>query len=216
MPTIDAYLFDLDGTLIDSVHLILESYRHTLERHHRTAPPDEFWLKGIGKPLREQLREVTPDPDEIEAMVDTYRDYNLAHHDSLVRPFPGIHTVISGLKAAGAGLGIVTSKARKGLERGLFICGLDDLFEVRVAADDVSRHKPHPEPVQRALELLEVTADRAVFIGDSPHDMAAGRAAGVFTAAVLWGPFSQSDLEPHQPDYWLNKPSDIEDLHRHQ
>jgi phosphoglycolate phosphatase-like HAD superfamily hydrolase len=46
--------------------------------------------------------------------------------------------------------------------------------------------------------------------------MAAGRAAGVFTAAVLWGPFSQSDLEPNQPDYWLNKPSDIEDLHRHQ
>ncbi len=210
MSAIHTYLFDLDGTLIDSIHLILESYRHTLRTHRGSSPPDTFWLKGLGKPLREQLGEITQDPDEIDAMVETYRDFNLRHHDSLVRPFPGIRAVVSDLKKRyGARLGIVTSKASKGLERGLFIGGLDDLFEVRVAADNVSNHKPAPEPVLRALELLDVTAEGAVFVGDSPHDMAAGSAAGVLTAAVLWGPFGRSDLEPHRPDFWLDHPSDI-------
>jgi len=213
MPRIHTYLFDLDGTLIDSIHLILESYRHTLRKHRGKAPPDEFWLKGIGKPLRAQLREVTQDSAEIEAMVNTYREFNFLHHDALVRPFPGIRSALSGLKSAGGtNLGIVTSKASKGVERGLFIVGLDDLFDVRVAADDVSNHKPDPEPVLRALELLGADPRGAVFIGDSPHDMAAGRGAGVLTAAVLWGPFTRSDLEPHEPDYWLEDPSEIERL----
>jgi pyrophosphatase PpaX len=213
MPHIHTYLFDLDGTLIDSIHLILESYRHTLCRHRGTAPPDEFWLRGIGKPLRTQLQEVTQDSTEIEAMVETYRDFNFLHHDDLVRPFPGMRAAVSGLKsAAGTNLGIVTSKTSKGVERGLFIAGLDDLFDVRVAADDVSNHKPDPEPVLRALELLSADTRGAVFIGDSPHDMAAGRAAGVLTAAVLWGPFTRSDLEPQAPDYWLEGPSAIQRL----
>jgi pyrophosphatase PpaX len=212
MPKIHTYLFDLDGTLIDSIRLILESYRHTLIQHRHEAPPDRFWLQGLGKPLREQLREVTQDPAEIEAMVETYREFNFLHHDSLVRPFPGIRAAVSVLKLAGANLGIVTSKTSKGLERGLFIGGLDDLFATRVSADDVSNHKPDPEPVLRALELLGVPTQGAVFIGDSPHDVAAGRAAGVLTAAVLWGPFTRAELQSAEPDYWLNDPWDITGL----
>ena len=81
------FLFDLDGTLIDSIDLILRSYRHTLKTHRGFEPPDEIWMEGLGTPLWVQFRHWTDDPAELQAMVATYRDYNLAHHDAMVRPY---------------------------------------------------------------------------------------------------------------------------------
>ena len=209
MPKLDTYLFDLDGTLIDSLELILNSYRHTLTVHRGVAPADEIWISGIGTPLRTQLAPHAEDAEEIERMVDTFREYNFAHHDALIRPFPGIPDAVRALKTNGNVLGIVTSKARKGTLKGLHACGLEGLFGAIVTADDVDKHKPNPEPVLLALELLNAAADRTVFIGDSRFDLAAGRDAGVRTAAALWGPFERCDLEPYNPDYWLGTPEDI-------
>ena len=87
-----------------------------------------------------------------------------------------------------------------------------DLFAVLVAADDVSKHKPDPAPVFKAVDLLQVRLDRTLFVGDSPHDMAAGRAAGVTTAAALWGPFERAQLAPHSPDHWLSRPHEVTSL----
>ncbi|UCG85699.1 MAG: HAD-IA family hydrolase [Gemmatimonadota bacterium] len=212
MARFDAFLFDLDGTLIDSIDLIFASYRHTLSQHHGSAPPDEVWLAGLGTPLRQQLRPFARNQDEVEAMVATYRDFNFAHHDAMVRPFPGTRAAVEQLKARGLGLAVVTSKARNGLQRGLNVCGLDDLFEVVVAADDVTLHKPDPAPVLHALDFLGVEAGRSVFVGDSPHDMEAGRRAGTRTAAALWGPFSREQLADHSPDFWLTRTAEVVDL----
>lgn len=205
-------LFDLDGTLIDSVELILRSYRHTLQHHRGTVPPDEVWLEGLGTPLWEQFRLFTDDPQEIEAMVATYREHNLQHHDALVRVFPGVPEAVDALKARGVRLGVVTSKLRTGTLRGLERCGLDGQFEVLVCADDVTRPKPHPEPVERAVELLGATPATTLFVGDSPHDLAAGRAAGVYTGAVLWGPFPRDWLARHEPDFWFTDPTELTNL----
>jgi len=210
MPTpLSTFLFDLDGTLIDSVDLILSSYRHTMLTHRGHAPADEFWLPGLGTPLRSQFRVLTNDEAEIEAMVRTYRDYNLANHDARVREYPGVPDAIANLSERGARLGIVTSKLRAGALRGLALCRYDGLFEIIVGSDDVARHKPDPEPVFKALELLGADATSTVFVGDSPHDMAAGKAAGVMTAAVLWGPFPRAALEPLSPNFWLTSATDL-------
>lgn len=200
-------LFDLDGTLIDSIELILSSYRHTLTVHRGSTPADDVWLAGLGTPLLAQFRAFTDDDAEIAAMVATYRAHNLANHDAMVRPYPGVAPAVHALHATGARLGIVTSKTREGATRGLRHCGFDGLFDVVVGADDVERHKPDPEPIQRALSLLGEPAGGAVFVGDSPHDLAAGRAAGVATAAVAWGPFPRSTLEAMRPDHWIEEPS---------
>lgn len=205
-------LFDLDGTLINSIGLILASYRHTMLKHRGEAPSDDFWLAGLGTPLRAQFRALTDDENEIEAMVRTYRDHNLANHDAMVSEYPGVRDAVVRLSERGARMGIVTSKLRTGALRGLELCGYDGLFEVVIGADDVTRHKPDPEPVLKALDALAVDPDTAVFIGDSPHDMAAGRAAGVMTAAVLWGPFGRAALEPYEPDYWLARPTELDVL----
>jgi len=202
------YLFDLDGTLLDSVELILASYRHTALAHRGEAPDDAVWLAGLGTPLRTQLRHLSDDPAEIEAMADTYREHNLANHDRMVRPYDGVVEAVRELALRGT-LGLVTSKLRHGALRGLRVARLEDVFTVVIGADDVDRHKPDPAPVLAAVERLGADPTTTVFVGDSPHDMAAGRAAGVRTAAVLWGPFSREALEPHHPDHWLYTPGEL-------
>jgi pyrophosphatase PpaX len=196
MARFDAVLFDLDGTLLDSVALILASYRHTLA-HHAIAPimSDAAILEGLGTPLEAQLARWVDDPDRIAAMIETYRTHNMAIHDSMVRPYPGVCALVRELEANDIALAVVTSKRSDGTRRGLRAIGLEDVFDVLVCADHVERHKPHPEPVHRAIAELGVRRERTVFVGDSTHDVIAGRAAGVHTAAVLWGPFARAALE---------------------
>lgn len=209
---LSTFLFDLDGTLIDSIELILRSYRHTIKTHRGYEPPDDVWMKGLGTPLWVQFQEWSEDPAEIQTMVATYREYNLAHHDELVRPYDGVVDAVRRIAAAGGTLGLVTSKMRGGALRGLKLAGIEDAFTVIVGSDEVTHPKPHPEPVLKALGLLNAPAAGAVFIGDSRHDLECGRAAGVETAAVLWGPFARVELEDLAPDHWLARPADLDRL----
>ena len=154
---LSTFLFDLDGTLIDSIDLILRSYRHTMQVHRSAdpLPPDDVWMKGLGTPLWVQFRDWTEDEAEIAAMVATYRAYNLTHHDALVRPYDGVVTEVLKLQTHGMRLGLVTSKLKDGAMKGLRLAGLDQAFEIVIGAGDVTHPKPHPEPVLRALELLD-------------------------------------------------------------
>ena len=211
MPT-TAVLFDLDGTLIDSIELIRQSFRHTMLTHRGQPPEESAWLSGLGTPLRTQFRAFTTDPDEIEAMMATYRAHNNANHDAMIKEYPGARDAVLALKARGIKLGIVTSKLTKGAHRGLARAGFDGLFNVVVGADDVTVHKPEAAPVLFALNHLGVSPAEAVMVGDSPHDITAGHRAGTRTAAALWGPFSRAVLEPTNPDRWLLQPSEMATL----
>ena len=202
-----AVLFDLDGTLIDSVRLILDSYHHTLSAHGLPPRTDEEWLRGVGTPLRVQFAEWQHDPATLEAMIATYREYNLKHHDSMVTVYPGVVDALRAIRQAGVATGLVTSKNRQGALRGLALVKLEAMMDVLVCADEVTNPKPHPEPVEKALALLQADPATTVYVGDSIHDMRSGRAAGVKTAAVLWGPFGRAHLEDASPDYWLAEPS---------
>lgn len=209
-PTI---LFDFDGTLADSIELILESYRQTMKIHRPGQSfGDDLWLEGLGTPLRVQFRSFTQDPLEIQRMIATYREWNLANHDRMVTPYPGALETVQALKQAGAKLGIVSSKNRGGIDRGIAHCGFGGLFESFVCADTMELCKPDPAPVRHAIEELGGRADQALFVGDSPHDIAAGRDAGTVTAACLWGPFERTRLERERPDHWLTSFADLERL----
>jgi pyrophosphatase PpaX len=209
MPRFRAVLFDLDGTLIDSIRLILDSYHHTMAIFDLPARSDDHWLRGIGTPLRVQLRDFAADDAAMEAMIAAYRAYNLTHHDAQVRPYPGVVDAVRALRGEGVRLGLVTSKNRHGALRGLRAAGLDDAMDALVCADDVANPKPHREPVDRALSLLGEGPEATLFVGDSVHDMHAGRAAAVPTGAALWGPFGRSDLEDGEPSHWLASPADV-------
>jgi pyrophosphatase PpaX len=209
MAAIQTVLFDLDGTLIDSIRLILDSYHHTLAAHGLPPRTDDDWLRGVGTPLRVQFAEWHDDLSKLEAMIATYREYNLAHHDRMVTVYPGIVAAVEGIRTAGRQTGLVTSKNRQGALRGLALVRLEAMMDVLVCADEVTNPKPHPEPVEKAVALLGADPRTTVYVGDSIHDMVSGRAAGVRTAAALWGPFGRAHLEDAAPDYWLATPADL-------
>jgi pyrophosphatase PpaX len=187
-------LFDLDGTLIDSIELIMSSMRHAFAGYEGRAPTDDEWRALIGRPLIDSFREFVPAEPEIERLVGRYREYQMQHHDRLVRPYDGVVAAIRGYADAGHPMALVTSKADWLAERALVHVGLDDAIPVVVGCDSCTRHKPHPEPVERALALLRSTPRDAIFVGDSPHDIEAGRAAGVFTVGVTWGAFTPDEM----------------------
>lgn len=209
MAEIRAVLYDFDGTLADSTDLIMRCYRHTMRTHLGEVPPDDDWLSGFGMTLESQIARFARDAAEAGAMLDTYRGYQNTIHDELLRPFPDAAETVAELERRGYRLAIVTSKHRRSALRGMELCGIVSHFDVIVTPEDVAEPKPHPEPVLFALRELGVAPGEALFVGDSPHDIAAGRAAGTRTAAALWGPFARDVLEKARPDALLRAQRDV-------
>ena len=149
-------------------------------------------------------------------MAETYAQYQSSIHDEHVAAFPGALALMGALRAVGTRVGVVTSKRSGMAQRTLSTCGLHGSYDVLVGSDDVERAKPHPEPVLLALSQLELSdrADQTLFVGDSPFDIRSGRAAGVKTAAALWGPFAPEVLRAEEPDYFVENLDQILDLTR--
>jgi pyrophosphatase PpaX len=204
-----AVLFDLDGTLIDSIELILCSMRHAFRACGAPAPEDAEWLEGVGIPLPTMFRRYAGSDAALAALIAAYREHQLAHHDRLVRCYDAVADTVSLLRAGGHPLAVVTSKSNALARRGLEHVGLAAFFDTIVGADSCTRHKPHPEPVLTALDRLARPPGEAVFVGDSVHDIAAGNAAGVVTIAALWGPFTRQQLGPAGPRLFLDRISEL-------
>jgi len=200
-PTI---LFDLDGTLIDSIELILNSARYAFEKLERTAPSDTEWLAGVGIPLFTMFGRYARDKDDCAALIAAYREYQLANHDRLTRCYQNVAHTVTALKARGHEIGIVTSKSEALALRALALFGLARHMDTIVGCDASTRHKPDPEPVRIALNRLGCSPNEAIFVGDSVHDIIAGNAAGVATVAATWGAFKRPDLESASPSLFLD------------
>jgi pyrophosphatase PpaX len=200
-------LFDLDGTLADSVPLILRCYRHTLAAHGGREPDEAGWLASLGRPLRVQFGALARSEAELDALVETYVQFQRRVHDEMVRPFPGVPDVLDALAEGGVRLGIVTSKRREMTGRTLRVCGIASRFQAIITPDDVDQPKPDAAPVLAAVRQLgDPAPGRVLMVGDAPVDILAGRAAGVRTAAALWGPIPRAALEEAGPDFFVEEP----------
>jgi len=207
-----AVLFDLDGTLIDSIELILNSAQHAFRDRQGHVPSDAEWLTGVGIPLATMFKRYATDDADVDALIAKYREYQLAHHDRLVRSYESVVETVDAIRAARHPLGIVTSKTGWLAQRGLDTVGLGAHFDVIVGCDTCALHKPDPGPVLFALDKLGYAPDQAVFVGDSIYDIQAGNAAGVTTVAALWGPFTRADLAASAPAHFLERISDLPPL----
>jgi pyrophosphatase PpaX len=207
-----AVLFDLDGTLIDSIELILNSAQHAFRGREGHNPSNAEWLKGVGTPLDAMFRRYARDDAEVAALIAKYREYQLANHDRLVKSYDQVIETVDFIRAAGHPVAVVTSKTGWLARRGLDHVGLGPHFDVIVGCDICERHKPDPQPVHIALEKLRYKPADAAFVGDSVHDIEAGNAAGVITVAALWGPFTREDLAASRPTYFLERMADLPKL----
>jgi pyrophosphatase PpaX len=203
-----AVLFDLDGTLVDTIPFILASVRHAF-LGYGSCPTDVEWLAGIGTPLREQLAAFAREPGDVDRLFERYRRFWRAEHDARTRAFPGAVELVAGLARAGHPIGIVTAKLEEGALRTLRHVGLLPYLGAVVGADGAARAKPHPDPVEVALHRLGRPPGRAVLVGDSVHDVISARAAGVHAIAALWGAADRAALEAARPDAWAESLSEI-------
>jgi pyrophosphatase PpaX len=142
-------------------------------------------------------------------MIDTYRAFNHAQHDALVKEYETVYETIQTLHEKGFKLGVVTTKIRSTAFMGLNRTKLDSFFHCVVGLDDVKNAKPHPEPILKALELLKSTPEEALMVGDNYHDILAGKQAGTKTAGVAWTIKGREHLEQYEPDFMLEKMSDL-------
>ena len=207
LPT--AVLFDFDGTLVDTTELIYQSLRHATREILGREIPRETLMANVGQPLPRQMELLVDDgPGEdaaelAERLLESYQIHNEALHDDLIRQFPEVEASLARLRSAGIKLAVVTSKRRPSVDLALkTFPTLGRVTDRFVTMEDTTEHKSHPAPLLKALELLgDVPPKEAAYVGDSPHDVAAARAAGTTSVAVSWGAFSEDALRATEPDH---------------
>ena len=204
----DPILFDLDGTVVDTVVLIRESHRHAVRTVLGRELSDEHLVANVGKPLLEQMHAFSP--EHADELYRVYREWNHAHTAELIASYDGINGLLDALTGDGRQLGLVTSKSRDAVDLAFRSLDVGRYFDIVVTADDSERHKPDPEPLRLALERLGRTVDGACYIGDSPFDIQAGQRAGMVTVAVTWGFFGNEDLAAVRPDITCDTVADLD------
>jgi pyrophosphatase PpaX len=202
-------LFDLDGTLVDSIELIVAAAMNAFASRPGPAPSEAEIRNTIGRPLPTTFGPWLVDDNDLPFLIAKYREYQLEHHDRLTNAYDGIVDAVAGLDAAGCPMGIVTSKVGFMAERALEHTGLARYMRCIIASDSTARHKPEPEPVLMALERLGSSPGDAMYVGDSPYDMQAARAAGVHALGVAWGAFSAQKLFEAGAEEVLSRPSEL-------
>jgi HAD superfamily hydrolase (TIGR01509 family) len=195
---IRAVIFDLDGTLMDSTDAIVDSWFYTFDLLGIPRPDRQRIIDTIGYPLRKQIPMFTS--HDVDECIRIYRGHYTEHSAPKTTLLPGATEMLAAFAARGLRMGFATSKKREAAE--MLLDHLDALhyMEARIGPLEVTRHKPDPEPVEKAMAVLGVTPEETVFVGDMHFDILAGQAAGVITLAVTTGYQARPELEALNPD----------------
>lgn len=191
-----AVLFDLDGTLSDSLDFIRHNYLEVFTEMGLPWGNDDV-MRWIGRGLKDIARHFAGNGEE--KFIELYQQCFNRDHDKYTRLYPGTLEMLEGIRARRLKTGLVTSKGRPGTIRTVELTGLDRYLDVIITAHDVEKHKPLPDPVLKALEVLNVQPANALFVGDSHFDMESGRSAGTGIIGVPWGMAPVEELLKYDP-----------------
>ena len=211
MKSYQSYLFDLDGTLLDTIGLIIACYRHLFEHIQEkyevvVSVSEETLRSNVGIPLRQTLEIYLEGTGvDIEEVIDEYRQYQLKIWKDYVKVFDGVIDTLKSLKSAKRNVAVVTSRYLKLTKLYSEHLGLAEFIDVYVTPDTVTESKPHPESAFKAAQLLNSKPAECLFVGDSIHDIRCAQAAGMDSALVLWGAASADEVEKINPSYVISR-----------
>lgn len=213
MATIDAIIFDADGTLLDTREFIFQALERTLGAHGHAVPSRDVFTSHMGAHLVEMYAALAPDGD-VAKLVEHHRELHREELLYLVAAYEGLHELLQHIRGQGMKLGVCTNRGA-GARDLLRQIGIYDDFATIVTADDVKNHKPDPEGLLQALENIGVGADRSVMVGDTPADIGAGKNAGVaFTIGITHGFTTEDMLRAAGADYIAHHLNEIPDILR--
>ena len=207
IPRFPVYLFDVDGTLLDSAPDITAAISQALGRTRQTAVPVDFLRTYIGRHLIDLFEHLLPEftRAEHDQLVVEYRAIYLARGHKNTRLYPGIVEMIAALPGRKS---TATTKGTPTTGSILEQFGLRPYFD-HVQGTDGFPSKPEPDVILKAVEALGARPADCLMVGDSGPDMAAGRRAGVKTCAVRWGYGNQTEMARFTPDYWIDRPGEL-------
>lgn len=208
---IECVLFDLDGTIVDTNELIINSFLHALKHNDLAALSREQIIPHMGTTLQQQMR-VFSGLEDVSGLEKSYRAYNYEHHDSLIRSFPHVNETMEELRRRGIKMGIVTTKIRPTTLKALEMFDLLQYMDTIVTVNDVTNPKPHPEPVLTAVHNLRADPNKTLMVGDSVVDIQSAKAAGVCSVAVSWSLKGEETLRKYEPDHIIHDMMDLYDI----
>lgn len=206
-PTI---LFDLDGTLADTIPLIIASYQHAFREILGEEVSDARARAWIGRPLLEALLEESPERGHDLDRV--YREWNLANTERLILAYDGVPEMLLALDGAGRRSAVVTSKRRTTAQLALRHVGIEPLISVAAALEDTTVHKPNPAPLLHGALVLGADPASSVYVGDATVNILAAQAAGMSSVAVTWGAGLRDELVAVGPDHVCDSVAELQAL----
>ncbi len=194
-------LFDLDGTLLDTKEVIYKNLRTTFKHYYPNKEySDNDLLEFFGPTLHQSFSNIEKDPKKLEEMIKYYQGVSHKNKDLKINPFPHVKETLTKLKEEGYLLGVVSSKVKVMIEEGLKQNNLLEYFDIVVGSDNVNNHKPHPEPIDYALQSLKIDPGFSYYVGDHPNDVISAREAGVSFIGVSYSNH-YFELLKEQPNY---------------
>lgn len=212
MKNIDLIIFDLDGTLIDSLDDLACATNHMLRSMGRTEASREQVRGYVGQGARRLVERAMPDatPEELEEGLARFLVYNEEHIVDRTRLYPGAEETLAALRDAGTILTVVSNKNVALCSKVLKTLGADGYFACIIGADSLAERKPSPEPLLKVLRDFEVAPERAAIVGDSINDIAAGKAAAVATVGCTFGYGDRDEIA--DADYLIDSVPELLDL----
>lgn len=201
-----AVLFDMDGTVLDTIHLIVSSLEYTWQYYTGHIPDERLTLGMIGRPLLESFPGLE---DRIDEVVTTYRDWSQHKTRTHTGIYLGIVPLFETLSQQGFRLGIVTARHRFSMQECLDVYDLNRFLDITIAHEDSAGHKPGPDPLLEAARRLALKPADILYVGDSAHDVACAKAAGCPVAVVDWTSMDKEALRAMDPDMWIERAEDL-------